>query len=327
MSTRRWLPLLKVAVSLGLLVALALRFDLGTLAQRLAGIETGWVLAAIAAFSAGLVAGAVRWKLAMHALGLPVALRRLVALTFAGGFFNQVLVSSIGGDVVKAWLLHREHSRLATVVLSLVIDRLVGVLGLGIVIAGAMALPQSQRLGDATRSSVLYAGLALAAGLLVLIALAFRRRRAAPAAGTALRRLRDVAAELRDAVRVMLLRPHLSLTAGGLAVIVHLLSIVAAWCAARAVGADVGAQALIVCVPLALLAAMAPISIGGWGVREGALVALLHLYGTPPDAALALSIVLGVSLIGATLPGVVVWLAWRQGTRHEQVRASGPDGG
>ena len=134
----------------------------------------------------------------------------------------------------------------------------------------------------------------------------------------------DAAGELRDAVRLMLLRPRLALSATGLAVFIHVLSVLAAWCAARAVGADVSPQALLVCIPLALLAATAPISIGGWGIREGALVALLHLYGTPPDAALALSIVFGLSLMVASLPGLVVWLAWRQERERASERLAEP---
>jgi hypothetical protein len=58
--------------------------------------------------------------------------------------------------------------------------------------------------------------------------------------------------------------------------------------------------------PVLLLAHILPISIGGWGVREAAAVALLGMTGVDATSALLVSIMFGVRLVLATLPGRVV---------------------
>jgi hypothetical protein len=51
-----------------------------------------------------------------------------------------------------------------------------------------------------------------------------------------------------------------------------------------------------------------PISAGGWGVREGALVAALALVGVERASALLLSVELGLIGTLVALPGGAIWL-------------------
>jgi hypothetical protein len=80
---------------------------------------------------------------------------------------------------------------------------------------------------------------------------------------------------------------------------------------ARALDLHVGVLALATTVPVALLAASVPISIGGWGVREGVLVELLAAQGIAADSGLALSVLFGLALALASLPGGAWWLGGR----------------
>ena len=57
-----------------------------------------------------------------------------------------------------------------------------------------------------------------------------------------------------------------------------------------------------------LLVALVPVSLGGWGVREGAFVVLLGFYGVAPEQSLIVSVLFGIALFLASLPGLVLWL-------------------
>jgi uncharacterized membrane protein YbhN (UPF0104 family) len=57
-----------------------------------------------------------------------------------------------------------------------------------------------------------------------------------------------------------------------------------------------------------------PISVGGWGVREGVLVALLGAMGISADRALAFSLMFGLAAAVSSLPAIIIW--WRLGTRE-----------
>ena len=65
-------------------------------------------------------------------------------------------------------------------------------------------------------------------------------------------------------------------------------------------------------VPAVGLTMMLPISFGGWGVREGVMVALLSALGVVPEKALALSPAQGLILLFASLPGGLLWLSYRR---------------
>ena len=61
-------------------------------------------------------------------------------------------------------------------------------------------------------------------------------------------------------------------------------------------------------MPLIVLLTILPISIAGWGVREGAMIMLLGLVGMPSEQALALSILVGIVALISGLPGGLIWL-------------------
>ena len=63
----------------------------------------------------------------------------------------------------------------------------------------------------------------------------------------------------------------------------------------------------VVVFPLVMLAALIPISIGGWGVREVSAVYLFSLYGVPEGESLQLGALFGISYFLLSLPGGLFW--------------------
>jgi hypothetical protein len=78
--------------------------------------------------------------------------------------------------------------------------------------------------------------------------------------------------------------------------------------AARAFGAHDFVVALLVGVPLVHILSLAPISIGGFGVREGLFVAVLTPLGIAPDIALSLSILWLLASVFFALIGAAITL-------------------
>ena len=65
-------------------------------------------------------------------------------------------------------------------------------------------------------------------------------------------------------------------------------------------------------MPPIMLITTIPLTIGGWGVRENAMIIGFGLIGISSDAALALSVLLGLVGLFTTLPGGLVWLFSRE---------------
>ena len=78
---------------------------------------------------------------------------------------------------------------------------------------------------------------------------------------------------------------------------------------ARATGTALPLSALMVLVPLIITTMLLPISISGWGLREGAAAALFPLAGASSEAGLAASIAFGLVFLVSTLPGIAILLA------------------
>ena len=118
-------------------------------------------------------------------------------------------------------------------------------------------------------------------------------------------------AELRDfhcVFRgVFLTKPVLGLAASyGLAV--QGLNVAVVWLIAENVGITVGFTECLVIVPTVLLVSAVPVSIAGWGVREGAMVVGFSYIGMSTADAIFLSVTLGIGMTVVGLIGGLVWM-------------------
>ena len=80
-------------------------------------------------------------------------------------------------------------------------------------------------------------------------------------------------------------------------------------------GVELGLVATAALVPLILFTMLIPISISGWGLREGAAAALLPSRGATASGGLAASVAFGLAFITAVLPGFLFLLVRRRGQR------------
>ena len=105
-----------------------------------------------------------------------------------------------------------------------------------------------------------------------------------------------------------------------LAVLSNLLTIVALDCIATGLGINVSLWQLLGVIPAITLITLLPISFAGWGIREGAMVTFLLFLHIPKPAILSLSVLYGVMLILASLPGLYFYLFRRKHPFPEQTQ-------
>ena len=74
------------------------------------------------------VVSAVRWQWLARPLGFGGPLRQYVGAYFVGMFFNLLLPTSVGGDAVRAVYLNAGSGRRVAAVLSVLLDRLSGLI-------------------------------------------------------------------------------------------------------------------------------------------------------------------------------------------------------
>ncbi|MBM3393937.1 MAG: flippase-like domain-containing protein [Betaproteobacteria bacterium] len=301
---------LKLAFTVGMFLLIAGSVDLSRTIQLLRGAAPALLGAAFAMLAAQVLLVIARWRWILFLQGLRFDFFRLVRFYWLGLFFNQVLPSSVGGDAMRAYCLVRDGCGIGAASVAVLLDRILGLLGLILLVFVCQPMSFEFLHDGATRWGVLFVALGAAAAvcaLLILDRLTGRFRHWRIAQGMTM-----LSGEAR---RILFSLPHGALLLV-LSVAVHLISILAV--GVLALGLDIGVHwlAFAIVVPLASLLMAVPISIAGWGVREGVMVVGLGYAGIPPEQAVALSVLYGLLLLAVALPGGLAWLA--DGRRHPQ---------
>jgi glycosyltransferase 2 family protein len=227
----------------------------------------------------------------------------MIAATAVGVFFTQVL-PSVAGEGVRAWLLVRLGSNWRRAVTSVVIDRGVGVALLVMLGFVVLLLPSGITALGGYRDLVLVVyGALILAGMLGLLL--------APKIVPLLARWRYsrwVATLAVDVHRVLFGSKGPAILSIGC--LVHAITVVIVWSVGRAQGLVLPLADAAVLFTIMIGVVIVPISIGGWGLRELAVISLLAGYGVAPERALLFSVCFGLALAVGSLPGAVVWLSY-----------------
>jgi len=289
----------------------AVTFGLRTLWGRL-GARPGLVLLVLGLLFTTYLVTSWRWRLLLAAADVRLSLGEATRLNLIGAFFNVAVPGSTGGDVVKAWLAARTTGRGVRSLLSVLVDRVVGLLGLAVFAVLALLLaPPLPGYGPA-RAIAIVALAGLLVGLGVFLSPRLRRLLGV---GWVVRRtaLARLAGEASAALRLYRERPVAILVALGVSLLNHGLAAVAVWLVAKALGiGGVSLPTALALVPVANLFGAIPLLPGGWGVGEVGFAYLFGAVGVPPTEAVGLSVVYRLGMLVASLPGGVLWLRGRE---------------
>jgi len=297
---------IKIALSVAVIVAVARNVDLAATWQRFAHQSLWLPAAAVAILILQIGIGGLRWHFILRSLGDTSPIATSLRLYYISVFFNTWLWGAVGGDMLRAWLMRRADFRLRYAVNSVILDRVAAVAAVGILILGTAPF----FIRDTHQYSLALGLCGVAACLLGGIVIAALIHRL-PIDWKHLKLLRGIHL-LSTATDAIFLRPKATLPVLGVAILGQLVVAVAVY--VMSLGLDVGlslTDCVILMQPVALAVAL-PISIGGWGVRETAMIGLLGFVGIPSSAALSLSVQMGLLTIVATLPGAAFWLLHRE---------------
>lgn len=296
----------RVVLSVGLLAILLLVLPWNELRAAFARLSAPLWIGVLGGFVLGHAIGVFKWRLAVNAGRGGLALLDGARCYAAGLFANLCLPSIVGGDVLRAALAAKITRRPEAAVWGGLVDRLSDVTALGLlIVAGALlartALPGlwAQLLGLAVVMAILVAGFGLP--------LALRR----PLARWP-KRIRRPVARSMVAIRRMSRSPFTALKILLLSLAIQSGFVLLNAALGAGVGIHVPLAVWFLVWPLAKVASLLPISLGGLAVREATLAALLVPFGVRPSAGVAVSLVWQSVLIAGGLMGGLLWLALRK---------------
>lgn len=309
MVRARLFAVARILLAVGLTVAIVLRSHPAEIGSALAGTAWPWIAGTLAFVVVDRSLMAIRWVALLAPLeaGRRPPLASVLRIFFVSTFVGTFLPAGVGGDAVRTVSLSRAGVRASQSLASVLMDRLLGVLGMLLTALSGLALAPAFVSNRAVDWSIA----ATTAGCALALALVFSTR-----VDDAVRRwvvhrspsrLRGAMEGLLDALQAYrgrhgMLASVLVMSAG-----VQVLRVLEAWTLGQALHIDTALVSYLAPVPLIVLIMQMPITISGLGTGNVAFVWFFGKLGVPAAEAVALSVLfVALGPIG-NLPGGVLY--------------------
>jgi glycosyltransferase 2 family protein len=294
--------IVKILVSVLLIKLMLDIVDFNSTLMLLKELDLIFFLMALVLMILGIFITNLRWQVILKHLEVPIKFFMLLKYLWIGFFFNQTLPSNIGGDVFRAYYLWKhEHLSIGLSSMGVLIDRYIGLVGLVMLIIVTSPLSFDLINDQFVKSMlevVLYCSLfiiisSVLFGLCVTNLLRWKLIKGLSSFSNIARRIIFSFKGLYSIV---------------LSIVIQIIFVFAVLLLSHGLNLDISLIEMLLIVPITSLLTAIPVSIAGWGVREGVFVVGLGYVNISSDASLALSILYGLLMLIVSLPGLIIWL-------------------
>lgn len=292
--------IIKIIVTIAIFFYLFKYINFDSLLAILAKSHGGYIGIALLFQLISTSLAAFRWSEISALLKFKESFSFYIASYFKGTFFNQVLPSSIGGDAVRILDLSTKGYAKKEALFDVFIDRVVGLVGLLVL---------------NLLSTILFFGTFDSSFSFLIIAIAF----GGILGFTSLFYLKNIKFlekiiglhyffKLGIRLNSLYSNKKILFRHIGISIIVQLLTVMALFAISRSIDIKIDFETFLIAVPPVFLLMIIPLSLAGWGIREGAMVGIFMLVYDDKTKILAMSILYGLLLIIGALPGSYFWI-------------------
>ena len=303
-ASRTWLATLRIGLSGCLLLAILWTVDIGEAGQLVARSRVPPLLTAVVVFLFIRTITALRWFVLLRAYGVEIGYLAVIRITFVSTAVGHFIPG--GADAASIYQVFREGGKLSEISAAALLDRLFGILAMLVIanVALFVAVADSQ-ITEFSLSLFVGSIVALVSALLLIRSESLQRAlRDRPTS-----RLRNVNAGLRRVVELLsdsTKFKNVVLPSAITSVVVQLLRAIAFFAVYRGLGQETGIGYFFAFVPLVFVAMAIPISIGGFGVREGLLVLLFGTVGVAAEVSVTAGLLVPLLQTVAVVPGLIL---------------------
>jgi uncharacterized membrane protein YbhN (UPF0104 family) len=286
--------LVRIMAAAAILTLLVWCLGAGPFLDGLRLVDARAVVAAVVLGAITTLACAWRWRAVSRCLGVDMTLARATAAYYRSLFLNTTLPMGVAGDVHRA-VLHSRASGDSRGARSVAWERTAGqAVQFALTVIVLLLLPSPVRSWMPAVALVVVA---------CVLALAFVIVVTRPSTAT---RAGRVLTAVRDDVRRGLMARETWPVVVTASIVIIVGNVATFVIAARIVGTDASLASLATIALLVLAAMSVPVSIAGWGPREGVAAWVFGAVGLGAAAGVTTAVVYGVMVLVATLPGAAV---------------------
>ena len=295
--------IIKILITVAILFIIARHIDLASVLNVVRGMQPKYLLLALVMQLLSAALASYRWYLIMRRLKFGQGPLFYLKSYLKGSFFNQALPGGIGGDAYRVLETSKLGYGKKAAFYGVLLDRLLGLIGILL-----LNLIANITYPNLLPSAVFHLLNAIALGGIAAVgvfAMLGKIDRFAEYKFT--RHLHEISADMRRVYH----DPKAIGLHSVISVLIHFVSMLAMYFIGIGVGLNFDLLTYLVLVPPVILLTIAPISLAGWGVREGGMIGLFSLVHADETLVLSMSVLYGLILIAASLPGLYLFLMSR----------------
>jgi len=270
-------------------------------------IDLLWIGAGIAAFSASALLGSVQWFFLLRNLDIDVKLKNVISYYYTGLFFNNFLLSFVGGDIFRIYDATRASGKNSESISTVFLDRLIGFTALSTLALASVLF--SQEIFSSKKVVILIIGFFV---VFLILLLFFYFKKFAKKFETLGQKIlpERIAWKLREIYRGINFfrnRKKFILQLFFLSLGIQVLRISVHYFTARSLQLDINFLYFLIFIPVISILILLP-SIGGIGIREHSAAILFNSIGIVPVKSSSIVFLAFVIGIIASLPGGLLFI-------------------
>lgn len=297
---------LRVGISAALLTLLFGLIDRDALLDVVTAAEPGLLAAMFLLMVGERLFAALRWMVLLRVLEPRVTFGPVLRVTLVSNFVGIFLPGGLGIEVLRVYGLARALRDLSLALSSVLVERWCGLLALLLLITiGILVAPVDLPAVIEGLVAGGALGLALTGAGLLLPGPRGQLRRLLQRAPMQTLQARFAGLDARlDTYRR---RPGALIVSLAHALAFQLLRILTVVVGAAALRIEAAPELFVLLVPIGILVALLPISLGGLGPREATYVGLMGLAGIAPEPALVLALTREAMNLATAIPGAILY--------------------
>ncbi len=297
---RKILTIIQAIISIGLLTHIFLRYNISLLNRTGALSMPGWLIFSFY-FTLVLipVLSASRWKIFLFYAGISEKLKQLIKINFISIFWGIMLPSSDGFAAIRMYLIEKKHrDKPGTSGSTIIAEKL-----LGFILLCFFGIFFSLFIHNIPQIAIARTLLILIASIMFLITLIITNSRIYNYVSIRLEKIRFARKvfEFLSSMHSSLTRlpfKKILLKALPIMILIQLTTFVNVYLIFKAMDINIPIIYHLVFVPVIQIISLIPVTISGFGIREGAFVHFYGLIGIEPTIAFSVSILNFLILTG-----------------------------
>jgi uncharacterized protein (TIRG00374 family) len=295
---------IRVAISFGACIVILSLINWSDFADKLRIADSRWLILAFAVIHIDRFWMAYKWCLLLNGSGVFISICETFKTYYIGAFWGTFIPFSVGADMVRISSLIRLMGKSSEIVSSVIIERLLGLLALGLVSTASLILAFTYL--NLEFHAYYLVVLFLVVASMILIIFIFNTAAHGYFRNLISRlsqRLDRIVEKLSLAILVFKQKNRLIFVFLILSIVEQVFPIINIYLLAKAYAIDLPLVWAIVAVPLNLVVSRMPISWSGFGITEGFYVFVFSLAGLDATDSLLLALTDRILLLIAALPG------------------------